>query len=306
MSIMTKDSKAKLVTYNHLDKLSDNSYLQDHNNPNFKYIAKRYLNNEFRLEGLGKTEESREDPQYSLNGKYFNELPLQLQERLEDTQLTLYILDHKAPEKAKFDIFERVNSGVPLNRQQMRNCLYSGKATKWLRDAAASKNFLKATNYAWDSKKMRDREAINRFCAFKLNGWEQYKGDMEDFLSQTLERMNQLDQDQLDELRNAFDQSMKINHLLFGIHAFRKSLRENKFSARRTPINISLFDVCSVLFSDIEKSRVESNKKILREHFRYLMLEDDFEQSITSATHSIKQVKTRFELAEATIREALS
>ncbi len=71
----------------------------------------------------------------------------------------------KAPERAKLDIFERVNSGEPLTRQQMRNCLYNGNATRWL-DATKSKPFLRGHRRIIRSQKMRDHEAINRFCAF--------------------------------------------------------------------------------------------------------------------------------------------
>ena len=85
----------------------------------------RYLNNEFGLSKLGdgKEDAPRDNP---LLGKRFSDLPVNLQERVEDTQLTLYILDSKAPQRAKLDIFERVNSGEPLARQQMRNCLFNG------------------------------------------------------------------------------------------------------------------------------------------------------------------------------------
>jgi len=90
---------------------------------------------------------------------------------IEDTQLTLYILDAKAPERAKLDIFERVNSGAPLTRQQMRNCLYNGRATVWLKEVASTPVFIEATGESLDAKRMRDREAINRFCAFSIIGW---------------------------------------------------------------------------------------------------------------------------------------
>src|SRR5438552_794318 len=131
---------------------------------------RRYLDNEFRLVfPEGEDEEYRENP---LAGKRFKDLQLNLQERIEDTQLTLYVLDSKAPERAKLDIFERVNSGEPLTRQQMRNCLYNGPATQWLKDAADSQLFLVATGGSLDRKKMRDREAINRFCAFRILGWK--------------------------------------------------------------------------------------------------------------------------------------
>ena len=78
----------------------------------------RYLDDEFPLTGLDGDAELRE--RNSLVGKRFSDLPLALSERIEDTQLTLYVLDSKAPERARLDIFERVNSGVPLSRQQMR------------------------------------------------------------------------------------------------------------------------------------------------------------------------------------------
>jgi hypothetical protein len=79
------------------------------------------LNSEFKLR-LPKSEKEAATDNL-LHGKRFKELPLNLQERIEDTQLTLYILDAKAPERAKLDIFDRVNSGVMLSRQQMRNSL---------------------------------------------------------------------------------------------------------------------------------------------------------------------------------------
>src|SRR5580692_10163022 len=118
---------------------------------------------------------AEEDPPHPLEGKRFSDLELKLQERVEDTQLTLYILDPKAPERAKLDIFERVNSGEILTRQQMRNCLYNGVATRWLKDAARSSEFLHATGRSLDSRTMRDREAINRFCAFSILGWKRYR-----------------------------------------------------------------------------------------------------------------------------------
>ena len=103
----------------------------------------RFLNGELTLKGFGSDDD--EHKTHQLNGKKFADLPITLRERIEDTQLTMYILDSKAPERARLDIFDRVNSGVPLSRQQMRNSLYNGAATRWLKGAADSKLFLEAT-----------------------------------------------------------------------------------------------------------------------------------------------------------------
>ena len=80
----------------------------------------RFVKGSFRLKGLASQDAQAEHP---LDGKRFSNLPVEIQERVLDTQLITYILDAKAPERARLDIFERVNSGVPLTRQQMRNAL---------------------------------------------------------------------------------------------------------------------------------------------------------------------------------------
>jgi len=232
-------------------------------------------------------------------------LPINLQERVEDTQLTLYILDSKAPQRAKLDIFERVNSGEPLARQQMRNCLFNGHATIWLREAAESKPFLTATGGSLNKKTMRDREAINRFCAFKLLGVNQYKGDMDSFLAKCLEKMNEINEEELKSLFKAFHQAMESNYLLFKKHAFRKSLSSDKENADRSVINIALFDVCSVILSDIDPLVIEQKMNKIRESIINLVCNDNFVHSITYSTNSLKQVVKRFEMVEKVIGEVI-
>ncbi|MBK6999104.1 MAG: DUF262 domain-containing protein [Rhodoferax sp.] len=261
----------------------------------------RFLADEFSL--ILRADEDQ--PAHPLDGKKYGELPLLLQERIEDTQLTLYILDAKAPERAKLDIFERVNSGVSLTRQQMRNCLFNGPATQWLKKASKNPEFLSASGRSLDSKSMRDREAINRFCAFYLIGEEKYSGgDMDAFLARALEKMQKESTD-LDQLYSTFTYSMKVNRYLFGNHAFRKSLEHCEALASRTVLNIALFDVCSVLLADIDKDIINNNTQALREMFSSLIKDAVFNHAITYSTNSTRQVKKRFEMARVAISKAL-
>lgn len=257
----------------------------------------RFLDNEFALSGIdgGDQDEKRTHP---LVGRKFNQLPLALAERIEDTQLTLYILDSKAPDRAKLDIFERVNSGVPLSRQQMRNCLFNGPATQWLKEAATTPVFLAATGQSLDSRTMRDREAINRFCAFHMLGWEGYRGDMDAFLARSLEAMNDSEPGTLDALKLAFDRAMTINHGLFGRHAFRKSLMAGDQDAPRTVINIALFDVCSTLLAMVpDRDLPPSDAEEVRRRMADLIGNDEFSNAVTYSTNSTRQVRSRFEMA---------
>ena len=71
------------------------------------------------------------------------------------------MIDSKVPERARLDIFERVNSGLPLTRQQMRNSLFTGKATRFLKEEAQTEVFLQATGGSLRTSSMRDREFVN-------------------------------------------------------------------------------------------------------------------------------------------------
>ena len=264
----------------------------------------RYINNKFALTGLGKGQDDRMQGNPLLNKKY-EDLPLNLQERLIDTQLALYILDSKAPERAKLDIFERVNGGVVLSRQQMRNCLFNGQATIWLKIAAESSSFLKATGGSLDKKSMRDREAINRFCAFRLIGIEKYKADMDDLLAAALKEMNNLNKAELEDLTKEFERSMKANYMLFGRHAFRKSLAGKSENASRTVINIALFDVCSVLLATLDEAVTAKRADQLRNAIGTLIEDAVFSQAITYGTNGVPQVTTRFAMMKKVLGEVV-
>jgi hypothetical protein len=265
----------------------------------------RYLNNEFALSRLGDGGDETSQEKL-LTGKRFEDLPINLRERVEDTQLTLYILDAKAPQRAKLDIFERVNSGEPLARQQMRNCLFNGPATRWLAYASESKDFLNATGGSLNKKTMRDREAINRFCAFWLLGVQEYKGDMDDFLARSLEKMNSFSQDNLEDLNLIFQKSMRANYLLFDKHAFRKSLAsQDSPTSSRSVINIALFDVCSVLFAKLDEHIVQEKESSLRNAIKELINNEGFSQVITISTNGLRQVRLRFQMIEDMIQQVV-
>ena len=262
----------------------------------------RFLDNKLTL-SFGNSEG---DPPHPLQGKQFKDLELKLQERVEDTQLTLYILDSKAPERAKLDVFERVNSGEPLTRQQMRNCLYNGPATRWLKRCAELPAFLDATGRSLKPKTMRDREAVNRFCAFAVVGRENYRsGQMDSFLAEALEKMNKMTEAQLEQLEARFVRAMEINTSLYGKHAFRKSLRTQN-DADRSGLNIALFDVCSVVLSNLNLEVITARGAEINEAIRNLFSDEAFNNAITYATNDQKRVVDRFEKMELALSSVLA
>jgi hypothetical protein len=243
---------------------------------------KRFLENDFRLSL---------SPESELNKKFFKDLSPKLQNRIEDCNLILYVIDAKVPERARLDIFDRVNSGELLTRQQMRNCLYNGKATKFLKQEAETELFKKATGNSLKYKTMRDRECINRFCAFYLLSLKSYKGDMDEWLADSLKKMNELDHLELKSLSKTFRSALSNNYFLFKEQAFRKHIPDQE---RRGVLNVSLWDVMMVGLAKYSSEQVNSHSGQIKERFYELLDDKDFNNAITLGTNSSRSVNYRF------------
>jgi hypothetical protein len=247
----------------------------------------RFLNNEFALRG-----KDMDSANNYFSGKKFKDLPTKLQNRLEDTQLIMYILDEKVPERARLDIFERVNGGTPLSRQQMRNCMYCGPATKMLKHLANEQDFLSATGGGLNQKTMRDREFINRYMAFEINGIGEYRGDMDEFLAEVLIKINKMSDKQINALKGKFLAAMQKCGSIWGKHTFRKHTPNQ---SGRNVINAALFDVLSVTIGNLEKKLNEECKENIRQRLFVLFNDDDFNNAITLSTNGLRQVQIRFQ-----------
>ena len=237
-----------------------------------------------------------------LNDRRFSDLSPKLQNRVEDCNLIFYIIDSKVPERARLDIFERVNSGVPLTRQQMRNSLFTGPATRFLKTESLTDIFADATGRSLNKKTMRDRELVNRFCAFQLLDLGEYRGDMDDFLARCLRRMNKMEEADLSRLSEEFRTGLANNFRVFDQHAFRKY---RVGQTRRSLLNASFWDVMSTGLSRYPRDRVAEAAAPLRSSIRRLFDDDDFNTAITFGTNDTRKVKLRLEITRGVFREVL-
>ncbi|MCY3959815.1 MAG: DUF262 domain-containing protein [Chloroflexi bacterium] len=251
----------------------------------------RFVNNELRL---------RLSERPELDGKRFCDLPHRIQNRVEDCNLILYILDAKVPDQTRLDIFERVNGGVPLTRQQMRNCLYMGDATRFLRKESRTDLFKRATGGSLRWQTMRDREFVNRFCAFQILDLDEYR-DMDEFLARCLTKMNK-QVDVLPILSRQFELTLGNNLHLFGKHAFRKHAPDQE---HRSVINASIWDVMSTGLSRYSQQSVEEHSERLQAEFYRLLQDEDFMNAITYGTSDAKRVHRRFEMSNAMLEDVL-
>jgi len=170
---------------------------------------------DFKLTGLKVLKE--------LNRKKFSELDEYTQDAIRGTVIRTITFKKESDPSLKFEIFERLNTGsVPLNTQELRNCIYRGKFNALIRELAENKEYLELLNIKGSDKRMKDVELVLRFCAFYHNSHINYKSPIKNFLNQEMIRYGNITDKDADNLRTAFKNAVSITKSVFGDKAFKR------------------------------------------------------------------------------------
>lgn len=239
-------------------------------------------------------------------GKSFEDLPANIQARINETNFTSYVIRPGTPDNVKISIFTRINTGgMQLTAAEIRNSVYRGKAAKLLKRMADCEDFKKATRGSVSPRRMLDCEFANRFLAFYILSEDDYQEILEEYLDKALETIKNSQDDKIETCEKAFADSMHTSVALFGCNAFRKIQRNGKFGR----INKPLFECVSVSLakcSQSDRDSLISNKEIFLEKYYNLLKDDSFIQSITSGTVSKESVRIRYSKFKNIIKETLN
>jgi hypothetical protein len=238
-----------------------------------------------------------------LNGKTFDDIDIdnptyqRMINTIMETEMRFTVINPGTPEEVKRNVFKRLNTGgLPLTAQEIRHALYQGQVTDLLATLAESKSFKEATDHSINDSRMAARELVLYFLAFAVFPHSAYKGNMDTWLSNAMRVINlmpNLEQSKLikifgsqenipeiqvktiDELKNRFEIAMKRGEILFGKHAFRKSLPIEDF--RRTPINKALFSTWGNVLSNLNQQEfsILLRNKVELINFYYILLNGD-------------------------------
>jgi len=241
------------------------------------------------------------------SGKTYDDLPRNFQRRINETQVTLFLIEKGTPSDVKFNIFKRINTGgAPLSAQEIRHALNQGPVTELLAHLATSAEFKKATDKGVNPKRMDDRECVLRFLAFVITPYSEYSAkDLDTFLINKMAEINRMDNGEIINLENRFIRSMRAAYEILGKSAFRKKYSHR---ASRNPINKALFEAWSVNFNkfdDDQLKTIKNKKDQVIEKFMELMHDREFEAAVSAGTGDVKKVKKRFIAIEELLKEVL-
>lgn len=237
---------------------------------------------------------------HELGGKTFSDIRDSIwAKRINNTQITVNVIDPQTPTQVKFDIFKRINTGgTPLNAQEIRHCMSGNRSRELLKRLTALKSFDKATGGRLSGHvRMADRELALRWVSFALLKDLKVYGtgditNLEDLLNATAENVDSDLSIDIDSLIRDFDYSMTLAYQIFGKHSFRKWMIN---SNKTYPLNKALFEAWGVSLAKVDTRLIIHKKKEIQEAFRELCEENhQFINSISAGTSDPAKVRYRF------------
>lgn len=173
----------------------------------------RFVRNEFALQRLQRLS--------SLNGKYFRDMLEEDQAKVLDATIRTVVIDAGRNHNLRYEVFERLNRGsMPLNEQELRNCVYRGLFCDLLAELENDSFWRKVKGGDKPESRFLEREMILRFFAF-TNRIEHYAGNLKRFLNEYMGSYAPKDPTQIKLLEILFRQTMKNVYIVFGSNSGR-------------------------------------------------------------------------------------
>lgn len=251
----------------------------------------------------------------SLEGKSYEELPDALKRTLLEVNLKVNIIRKSTPREVKLNIFRRLNTGgMPLSMQEIRHATHSHGASRLLKKMANSNEFKLAVGQRVNCKRMGDREYVNRFLAFYINGVDLYRG-MDLFLDVALDRIDkwiipaknedkEVCQGILDQIESNFYDALNTIRCTLGEMSFVKIDQLPQADPRKVKahLNKALFEVLTVCVAKLSN---EARKKLIklsgraRVEYESLFMdksENGLSDIVSTSTGRTSRVRRRYEI----------
>lgn len=259
------------------------------------YSIYRFLNNQFELAGLKIFEE--------LNGRRFHTLAKHVQRKLETYTLRCIVVTNESSPEIKFDVFERLNSNtVPLNPQELRNCIHRGALIDLVNELATYKPWLGILNRTESDPRMKTEELVLRFFAFFIHGLGSYRTPQKYWLNHVAESGRKYPVSQVSELAETWKGTIDRCLIVFDSpDCFRREV----ISGRRAPVNRALMDLMLQTISRRDEATVAARRDQFRSAYFGLLADSEFSDLVTRAIDHKSRTKRRFQIWQDRIDSAV-
>ena len=215
-----------------------------------------FYNNKLKLTGL--------DIWPELEGRTYESLPAKIKDGINRRAISTIVViteslsDTEEALSLKQLVFERLNTGgVSLSRQEIRNCIYSGKFNELLLKLSENTIFAKAWDIPIDDKeelkengfykKMEDVELILRF--FALRDIDQYTGNLSKYLDNYMMKKSlNFSDENIQEFEQVFNQTIELVSNIYQDQLFKPF--DSKTKTHKSKAYKVYYDAVMISFSN--------------------------------------------------------
>lgn len=241
-----------------------------------------FYSGQYRLKGLQALP--------GLNNKRWVDLDMRLARRIENRTLRCMVISSKADPNIEFELFERINTGsVPLNDQEIRNCIFRGPFNDALNDCVTSDVWLDFIGKKEPDVRLRHHELALRFLAFR-DDFASYRPPLKKALNDHMRRNRHLDGVGAEDMVNSFVSAVANVTSIFGRQSFKRvrlAVNNNGMQMERwdSAINRAVFDTQMICLSGLGTGELLARRQAIIDGFRELCLDDQtFQDSVSRAT----------------------
>ena len=263
---------------------------------------KDFYNNNLKLEGLELWSE--------LNGRSYQELPNKIKAGIDRRAISSIVLitESTSSEEEAFFLkqitFERLNTGgVKLSRQEIRNCIYSGKFNQLLFELAKNRIFADAWDIPIEEedklrnnnlyKKMEDVELVLRFFAFRHT--DKFRNGIEGFLNLYMIKSLSFSDEDIRILKQIFNNTIDLAVQIYEENLFKPF--DPKTESWRDKSYKAYYDAVMVGFSRHLTSAdllIARKNKIIEETKK--LFKQDRKKLFTGAGRTKADLQTRIQI----------
>jgi hypothetical protein len=255
----------------------------------------RFLDNQFSLIGLEVLTE--------LNKLRFHQIPPRQQRQIKTHTLRCILITNESHPEIKFDVFERLNTNtVPLNAQEIRNCIYRGSLNILLHDVVIYPPWLKIIRKREPDKRMRDEELALRFFAFWIHGVDSYRTPQKHWLNEAAKNGKKYSEPKIAELKAVWNHAIDTSLGWFDHSECFRRLP----SVESRAINRALFDLVMLSAANIHHEKALKVRDQVRDRYEILLREnEEFNDLISRAVDHTKRTKRRFKIWNDIMKDIL-
>ncbi len=197
-------------------------------------------------------------------GQTWKDLSRRIQLDFKRTKVQLTILLRETDLDAKFELFQRLNSGgTAISGQELRNAIMAGKnraTLEWFERMASNKKFLSTCGLAERDVAVRmDVELVLRFVVFLTDSIKDLpkSKSVDVFLTSALRKILANDSFDYGHYEEVFERTFDAIHRVWGVNALRY-----KTSPGTGKFSISFFEAVALgIAQNIEKLPIDSEIK---------------------------------------------